>query len=91
MYYVYIIESQIDKSWYYGYSQNVEKRLGYHNNGESRYTKRKTPWQLIFCRSFESKTEALKFEKYLKDSRNKEYIKRAFSEYFINRDVAQSG
>ncbi|WP_370688788.1 GIY-YIG nuclease family protein [Fulvivirga ulvae] len=44
MYYVYIIESQIDKSWYYGYSQNVEKRLGYHNNGESRYTKRKTPW-----------------------------------------------
>lgn len=91
MFYVYIIESETDQTWYYGYSQNPKSRLEYHNSGESLYTKRKVPWKLIFIKSFESKTDALKFEKYLKKSRNKDYIKRTFAEYFIPRDVAQSG
>jgi len=83
MYYVYIIESETDQSWYYGYSENPEKRLDYHNDGKSKYTRSKLPWKLIFYKSFDTKTEALKFERYLKNTRNKEYIKRAYSEYFI--------
>lgn len=83
MYYVYIIESKTDQSWYYGFSENPEKRLDYHNEGKSSYTKSKLPWGLIFCRSFDTKTEALKFERYLKKTKNKEYIKRINSEYFI--------
>ena len=76
-YRVYIIESQKDKSWYYGFSENVEKRLDLHNEGNSTYTKSKRPWKLIFLRSFDIKTEALKFERYLKKTRNKRYIKTA--------------
>ena len=82
-YYVYIIKSETDQSWYYGFSENPEKRLHFHNAGKSTYTKGKVPWELIFCRSFDIKTEALKFEQYLKKMRNKEYIKRVYSEYFI--------
>jgi putative endonuclease len=82
-YYVYFIKSETDQSWYYGFSENPEKRLDYHNDGRSKYTKSKVPWKLIFCRSFDTKTEELKFERYLKKTRNKEYIKRVYSEYFI--------
>ena len=82
MYYVYIIESKTDQSWYYGFSENPEKRLHFHNEGKSTYTKSKRPWKLIFSRSFDTKTEALKFEQYLKRTRNKEYIKMAYLEYF---------
>ena len=82
-YYVYIIKSEKDQSWYYGFSENPEKRLQFHNAGKSTYTKGKMPWKLIFCRSFDIKIEALKFEIYLKKMRNKEYIKRVYSEYFI--------
>ena len=85
---MYIIESGKDGSWYYGYSTDPDRRLEFHNQGESRYTKRKIPWVLIFIKGFESKTDALKFEKYLKNTRNKDYIKRTFERYFINRDVA---
>jgi len=81
-YHVYIIESEVDKSWYYGFSEDLEKRLYFHNKGKSTYTKSKLPWKLIFCRSFDLKTEALKFERYLKKTRNKIYIKRIYSEYF---------
>ena len=84
LYYVYIIESEKDKSWYYGFSRNLERRLDFHNDGKSTYTKSKLPWKLIFSKSFDIKTEALKFEKYLKKMRNKEYIKRIHSEYFIS-------
>ena len=83
MYYVYIIQSEMDKSWYYGFTENPERRLSFHNDGKSNYTKSKLPWKLIFRRSFEIKIEALKFERYLKKTRNKEYIKRVYSEYFI--------
>ena len=88
--FTYIIQSIKDNTWYYGYSTDPVVRLKFHNRGASRYTKSKVPWRLIFVREFETKSEALNFEKYLKKTRNKEYIKKEFSEYFI-RDVAQPG
>ena len=83
MYFVYIIKSAKDESWHYGFSEDPEKRLGYHNAGKSRYTKGKLPWVLIFQRSFENRTEALKFERQLKRLRNKNYILKIYSEYFL--------
>ncbi len=88
--FTYIIQSIKDDNWYYGYSKNPQKRLTYHNNHQSWYTKSKQPWHIIFIRKFESKADALKFERYLKKTKNKEYIKREFSKFFI-RDVAQYG
>jgi len=82
MYFVYIIQSDLDKSWYDGFSEDPPKRLLAHNAGESRYTKAKLPWRMIFCREFKMKGEALKFERYLKRTRNKAYIKKAYSAYF---------
>ncbi len=62
----------------------------FHNEGKSRYSRTKIPWKLIFVRPFEMKSEALKFERYLKSTRNKDFIKRNYKEFFL-RDVAQSG
>ena len=45
--------------------------------------KSKLPWKLIFYKSFDLKVDALKFERYLKKTRNKNYIKRTYSEYFL--------
>jgi len=87
MYYVYIIQSLKDDSWYYGYSENPELRLKFHNNGKSKYTKTKLPWRMVFTRGFEVKKEALQFERYLKKLRNKKYISTTYAEYFIH-DVA---
>ncbi len=90
MYFVYIIQSIKDNSWYYGFSENPEVRLVFHNAGQSTFTKRKIPWELIFKRSFDSKSDALKFERYLKKTRNKTFILKEYSRFFI-RDVAQLG
>jgi hypothetical protein len=40
-------------------------------------------WRIIFLKSFSDKREANQFEMYLKKLRNKSYIRRVFSDYFL--------
>ena len=66
MFFVYILKSQIDGSYYKGFSEDPIKRLKSHNNKESSYTSNKVPWDLVFIQSYESKKAALVREKKLK-------------------------
>jgi putative endonuclease len=65
-FYVYIIQSAQDGSYYKGFSEDPSARLIQHNNGESEYTSRKTPWQLVYVEELASKKDALIREKALK-------------------------
>jgi putative endonuclease len=65
-YYIYIIQSEIDKSFYKGFSENPAERLIQHNNGEATYTSTKTPWKLVYAEEMPSKRDALIREKNLK-------------------------
>ena len=65
-YYVYIIQSLADNSYYKGYSLDPYTRLEHHNLGESTFTSQKIPWKLVCLLAFETKKEALIKEKKLK-------------------------
>jgi putative endonuclease len=65
-FYVYIIQSQKDNSFYKGFSENPYQRLDQHNNAESHYTSTKIPWVLVCLLEFDTKTEALIKERKLK-------------------------
>ncbi|MBM3401129.1 MAG: GIY-YIG nuclease family protein [Bacteroidetes bacterium] len=65
-FYVYIIKSLADQSYYKGFTENPIIRLERHNNGESEYTKNKLPWDLVYLECFEQKKDALIREKRLK-------------------------
>jgi putative endonuclease len=81
--YTYIIESESSGKWYYGYTTNLIKRLAFHNDGLNTSTRNRGPWKYIFIREFGTKAEALAFEISLKKTRNKEYVGRAYSDYFL--------
>ena len=70
MYYVYILQSEVDATYYVGFTENIENRIAQHNNGKSNYTSRKIPWKLVYVEKFEIKSAALKREKFLKKQRN---------------------
>lgn len=74
MYYIYVLQSEVDGSHYIGSTKNVERRVWEHNFGSTRYTKRKRPWKLVYKEEYKTKTEALKREKYLKGLRNSKYL-----------------
>ena len=65
-FYVYIIKSAIDLSFYKGFTQNYIARLNQHNEGWSKYTSRKIPWTLVYVEVYEDKKSALAREKSLK-------------------------
>jgi len=61
---------------YKGITSNLDQRLEYHNKGLSRWTKNRGPFKLIFSREFDNKSEGLKFEKFLKSGKGREFLKK---------------
>jgi putative endonuclease len=76
IYFVYILQSEKDESFYIGYSANLTQRLEKHNSSKTGYTSTKKPWKLVYSEKFDNKTDAIQREKFLKRQKNKEfYIK----------------
>ena len=59
MFYVQIIYSKTFDIYYKGFSEDIAKRLLYHNENRSQYTSNKGPWELVYSKAFETKKEAL--------------------------------
>ena len=58
-YYVYVMKSLKDQTYYKGFTENYLQRLTDHNAGLSQYTSRKIPWQLIYVEEHQTKQLAL--------------------------------
>ena len=71
MFYVYILRSKKDGSFYIGQTNNIEDRVNRHNSGRSVYTKLKIPWDLVYYERFETRKGALQREKELKSWKSK--------------------
>ena len=85
MYFTYIIQSHTDYSYYIGYTGNLLNRLDYHNSGRSRYTRKKTPWKLVYMEEFQTKSEAIKREIFLKRQKSKTYLEQLIDEDVLNK------
>jgi putative endonuclease len=78
---VYVIKS-VEGFRYTGMTEDLQNRLQEHNNkSKSFWTKRGNQWRLIFFKNFASKSEALKYEKWLKSGVGREYLKKNCQEY----------
>ncbi|MFH1089061.1 MAG: GIY-YIG nuclease family protein [Candidatus Uhrbacteria bacterium] len=67
MWFVYILQSELDKRYYYGFTERDPlERLKEHNDGKSLYTKKFRPWKIVWYAAFSTKKKAQNFEVYLK-------------------------
>ena len=74
MYYIYILRCS-DGTLYTGYTNNLENRLDLHNKGKgAKYTRGRTPVELIYFEEFEDKIEAQKREYALKKLKRSEKL-----------------
>jgi len=71
MYFVYVLQSIKDNSYYIGYTKNIKDRLNEHNFGRTGYTKLKRPWELIYKEEYKTEKEAINRERYLKRLKSK--------------------
>ena len=65
--FLYILKSKSADKFYIGISQNPERRLEYHNTLEKGFTSRYRPWVIVFTQEFNSKSNALKVERKIKN------------------------
>jgi len=70
MFYVYILKSVVDSSLYVGFSDDLRRRFKEHNTGQSKYTRNKLPWKLVYYEAYVSKKDAAQREKRLKHFQN---------------------
>jgi putative endonuclease len=73
---VYILHSQKTDKFYVGQTNNLERRLKDHNSGYSNYSKAGIPWNLVFAKVFDSRSEAMSYEKFLKSKKDKRFIEK---------------
>ena len=72
---VYILHSATLNRFYIGYTSELETRLEFHKNAaSSKYTSKADDWLLFLKISCESKRQALRIEKHIKNMKSKVYI-----------------
>jgi len=81
-FYNYVLESLIDKSFYKGYTKDLQERLIKHNKGEVESTRNKRPWKLIYYEACLNDKDAVNREKNLKMANGRRYIKKRLNYYF---------
>jgi putative endonuclease len=72
---VYAIKSLERNYIYVGMTNDLNRRIQEHNNGENKSTKSYRPFILIYSESFPDRVSAREKEKYLKSGVGKEYLR----------------
>ncbi len=74
MFYIYILQSIRNGSYYIGSCENVKIRLAQHNKGKVKSTKRYTPWNIIYMEEFVDLGSARQREKQIKSWKKRNAI-----------------
>ncbi len=82
MYSVYVLENQNDRSFYIGFTTNLQRRISEHQRGSGgRTTALKEGWRLIYFEGYLDKRDALGREKFLKGGSGRKYLKKQLKNY----------
>ena len=85
MYHVYILYSKNFDRYYVGQTNDVTRRLIEHNeNPRMTYTHKFRPWKVVAQYEVETRSYAMKFEKYIKRMKSRKVLERLVfdSKYF---------
>ena len=73
-FYVYVLQSLKDFSFYIGQCDDLDRRMSKHFDGLSKYSASKRPLRLVYFEMFPSRSEAIKREKAIKNQKSRKYI-----------------
>ena len=77
--YAYVIKSLNHDYYYKGHCENLEKRLAQHNAGMTTSIKPYLPFKVIYFETFQTRDEAVAYEKYFKSAAGRRFLKNKIS------------
>mgnify|MGYP001599367175 CR=1 FL=1 len=66
MFFVYVLKSMKDGKLYFGFTNDLRRRLSEHNSGQNRSTKGRKPFDLVYYEAYRSGQDAKEREEMLK-------------------------
>ena len=72
----YVLCGETTGRLYVGYTSDLTQRLGQHNNGLTKSTKNRGPWGLVHQETFDTRSEAMRRERFVKSSQGREELRR---------------
>jgi len=88
MFYIYVLESLKNNTWYIGKTADLRRRLKEHAQKLNRSTKRYAPWKLIYYEACLNERDASRREKWLKTTHGARMLKTRLQEY--RHDIGQA-
>jgi putative endonuclease len=82
MYYTYVLQSDIDRNFYVGYTENLKQRFEQHEKGLVESTRERRPLRLIYYEACLNMHDATKREKYLKTYYGRMFLKQRLKSCF---------
>lgn len=76
MFYIYILKSQINDSYYIGSCKNVPTRFKQHNQSLVSSTKRYVPWGLMYTEEYDRLKQARNRERQIKSWKKRSAIEK---------------
>ncbi|HLB60335.1 MAG TPA: GIY-YIG nuclease family protein [Patescibacteria group bacterium] len=91
MYYTYILRNSITNRYYIGYTPDLRNRLRKHLAGHVLSTKSNQNYHLEWYCAFQTRLQALAFERYLKTGSGVAFMKKRFfkSVVALEKDIHQ--
>jgi predicted GIY-YIG superfamily endonuclease len=75
--YVYILRSEVaEKTFYVGFTEDLQVRLKIHNSGQVPHTAKHRPWHIKTAVAFTDRQRAIEFERYLKSASGRAFAKK---------------
>ena len=74
-FFVYVLKSEVVDRRYIGSCADIFQRLQQHNSGKVRSSKAYRPYKLVYSEEFETRTEAVRREKFFKTIEGYKFLK----------------
>jgi putative endonuclease len=87
MFYVYVLQSDMDTGLYIGYSSDLRKRIVQHKRGAAFATSYRGSWKLIYYEAYLNQADALGREEFLKSGSGRSFLKRQMKHYLATHPL----
>lgn len=82
MFYTYVLKSEKDSQFYYGYTKDLAQRFEQHKKGRVESTMNRRPLKLVYYEACLREVDALQRERYFKTYRGRQFLSKRLKSYF---------
>ena len=81
MFYFYVLQFDKNKKLYYGFTNNLKRRIADHKTKQSDFTSRNGTFKLIFYEAYINESDAREAERYFKTGHGREVLRGKLKSY----------